>query len=149
MRTTQGCYVLFWTNPWSNTPQNCSCTANIKGSRTWFVGGAENVMTIHKRRYWMFITHGRAKIGWPERTWLNHVYLHTVCSLADMPQGPHWLGRIVNLSQGAPGYYVSIDTQNHTHVYIYVFHAAGISKKPTEVPAVAYWSLTELDVPTV
>ena len=33
MGTTQGSYVLFWTNPGSSTPQNSSCTATYLPSQ--------------------------------------------------------------------------------------------------------------------
>ena len=84
---TRGCCELYWTSPGGNTLQNSRCTATTKTIKVW--------RTRHARHWWRskdeFISdillstpsHGRAKVGWPARTYLQQLCADTGCSLED------------------------------------------------------------------
>ena len=78
MGTTQGCCVVFWTNPGSNTLQNSSYMATNISSHKW-----SKISKTYSRSKDELIsnvllwtpTHGHTSVGWPAKT-----YIHQLCT---------------------------------------------------------------------
>ena len=90
---TQECCELYWTNPGGRIPQSSCCTATYHESQKlsrldepdmWDTAGEEG--TNSKVAYLQWTpSHGRAKAGWPARTYIQQLSADIGCTLEDLP----------------------------------------------------------------
>ena len=75
MENTQGWYMLFWTNPGNNTPQN-SCTSHHKNNPSWTKPAGDCCRSKDELVSDVFLwnpTHGRISVGWLAKTCISSV----------------------------------------------------------------------------
>ena len=94
MEATQECYVLFWTNPGSNTPQNSSCPATyLQSYKTIQIRWTTQARHCRRSKDELISDvllqnppHWCAKIGWRTKIYIHQFCVDTRCSLEDLPR---------------------------------------------------------------
>ena len=111
MATTQECCEQYWTSPGGNTPQSSSCTATYLPSQKLSKldepdmqdTAGEAGMSSCDVLLWT-PSHGRAKAGWPARTYIQQLCEDTGCSPEDLPEAmddkEEWRERVRDIRAG-------------------------------------------------